>query len=246
MQRRYLPIFILTGILFAAALVGYLIPADSADPPARVLMDNKGGKIILSHERHADTLAQNCARCHHTSGKSQTPLPCSDCHVKKFDENFLIDHQESFAKEQCAVCHHAPSTTAEMFSHDDHETDYAENDCQACHHDESIEPEPQSCSECHGKKATGSTPSLKDASHTRCADCHDDYFKEGIEGCASCHTREKAKKSEPQSCADCHTEPVDALIPTTTKAFHTQCMSCHEEQDKGPFGDDACYQCHMK
>lgn len=248
MQRRYLPISILTGILFILALIGYLIPASPQSPPARVLMENKGGKVILSHATHAASQSQNCGTCHHTSGMDRTPLPCSSCHVKKFDELFLTNHQDNFDEKQCSTCHHPSATIAEKFSHDDHETDYTEGDCQTCHHDESIEPEPQACSTCHGKKTDNAMPSLKDAAHTRCADCHSDFYQDGTKGCESCHTRQKSveQKNAPQSCADCHSEPVDALIPTTTNAFHTQCMRCHEEQGKGPFGDDACYQCHMK
>lgn len=247
MQRRFLPITILTGVLLIAALVGYLAPANSEAPPTRVLMDNKGGKVILTHATHAELESQNCATCHHTSGNNQTPPACADCHVKKFDEVFVADHQETIDEKQCISCHH-PGATIAKFSHEKHETEYAEDDCQACHHDEEIEPEPQACSDCHKKESSKDMLSLKEANHAKCADCHEDMYDEGLKGCVNCHTRDKApaEKPEPQSCADCHTKPVDLLIPTTTNAFHGQCMSCHEEQGMGPFGDDACYQCHMK
>ena len=230
-----------------AALIGYLAPAGSDGPPTRVLLDNKGGKIIFAHATHSELEKQNCASCHHTSGDIQTPPACADCHVKKFDEIFIEDHQDSLDEKQCVSCHH-PSANIEKFSHKRHETEYVEDDCQACHHDTDVEPEPQACSDCHKKEDTKNMLSLEKANHTKCNDCHDDMFDEGSKGCTNCHTRDKAiaDPSEPQSCKDCHSEPVDQLVPTTMNAFHSQCMTCHEKQGKGPFGDDACYQCHMK
>lgn len=247
MQRRYLPIAILTGILFAAALVGYLVPAKSEGPPTRILLENKGGKVIFTHKAHVEIEDQKCATCHHTSGNEQMPPKCSSCHVKKFDDAFIVKHQDEIDDKYCTSCHH-PGAAIDNFSHDDHAEDYAEEDCQACHHDTSIEPEPQACSDCHEKEGTEEMLSLRDANHTRCADCHDDMYKEGIKGCVNCHTREMVKDEtpDPQACSSCHTVPVDQLVPTTTAAFHGQCMSCHEKQGSGPFGDDACYQCHMK
>lgn len=247
MQKRYFPIAILTGILLLAAIAGYLIPANSEGPPTRILLENKGGKVIFTHKAHMEIQEKDCASCHHTSGSDPIPPKCSSCHVKKFDEIFIANHQDSIDERYCQSCHHAEATIAK-FSHDTHVEEYAENDCQACHHDESIEPEPQACSDCHDKQKTEDVPSLKTANHTRCADCHDDFYEQGTKGCANCHTRQEVQTDTPAPapCSSCHNEPVDQLVPTTTKAFHGQCMSCHEDQGAGPFGDDACYQCHMK
>ena len=247
MQRRYLPIAILTGILFVAALTGYLIPARSDGPPMRILLDNKGGKIIFTHQAHIDTQDQSCVTCHHTSGNEQSPPSCTSCHVKAFDDTFIANHQDSIDERYCISCHH-PTATIGNFSHDNHVNDYAKDDCQACHHDKTIEPEPQACSDCHDKKGDGAVLSLKQANHTRCGDCHSDLYEEGTKGCRNCHTREMApsEKPDPQPCSSCHSEPTDQLVPTTMAAFHAKCMGCHEKQDIGPFGDDACYQCHMK
>lgn len=247
MQKRLIPITVLTGILFITALVGYLIPETPDEPPVRVLLENKGGKVIFTHMAHAELQDQDCAVCHHTSGTSENPPACTSCHVAKFDETFAKTHQEAMDETQCSACHHARADVGN-FSHENHVDDYVPDDCTACHHDESIEPEPQACADCHEQKGDGSMPSLMDAAHERCADCHEDMYDEGAGGCRSCHTREKAEAdpAEYRPCADCHTEPVDQLIPTTTNAFHGQCMTCHEKQGAGPFGDDACGQCHMK
>ncbi len=247
MQKRYLPITILTGILFIIALSGYLVPAESEGPPVRVLLDNKAGKVIFTHKSHLENEDEDCTQCHHTSIGDTTPPHCNSCHVKKFDATFAANHQDEIDPKYCIACHH-PIATIANFSHDAHVNDYVEKDCQMCHHDKSIEPEPQACSQCHHAEKDGDVPNLRDANHARCADCHDDFYEEGMEGCRHCHTREliPAKGFEPQACSHCHKRPIDQLVPTTTTAFHKQCMSCHEEYDSGPFGDDTCYQCHMK
>jgi len=246
LQKRYLPIVIATGILFLAALGGYLAPTGPDGPPVRVLLENKGGKVILNHAQHIEDQSGQCADCHHTTGDNPNPPACSTCHVAKFDKTFAAEHQKTMDEKLCASCHHA-GATIDRFDHDEHADDYANGDCGSCHHSEDIEPEPQACSDCHSN-GDGSLPSLRDAAHARCADCHDDMFKEGTPGCTRCHERktEPAATAEYRACADCHTVPTDQMIPTTMAAYHAQCMSCHEENGSGPFGDDACYQCHMK
>lgn len=246
MQRRYLPIAILTGILFVTALVGYLIPARSEGPPTRVLLDNKGGKVIFTHQSHLADVGQDCASCHHTSGNDQEPPKCSDCHAKKFDDVFIADHPNTIDEKYCISCHH-PEASIGNFDHDLHAMDYTGEYCQTCHHDESIEPEPQACSDCHEREATEEMPSLKTANHTRCADCHDDKYEQGIKECGFCHIRKTPENRETaqEACSSCHSTPVNQLVPTTTKAFHGQCKGCHEANGTGPYSDDDCYQCHM-
>jgi hypothetical protein len=245
LQKRFLPITILTGTLFLVALGAYLVPAGTPEEPVRVLLANKGGNVIFTHQTHAAMEGRTCAQCHHTSGDDPAPPACSDCHVKKFDDAFALAHQDAIDESQCVACHH-PGASIVNFSHGDHAEEYAAGDCQTCHHDASIEPEPQKCSSCHGKR--DDILSLKEANHERCASCHEDIYAQGIKGCHTCHTREMAKTAtpDPQPCADCHTEPVDQLVPTTTAAFHAKCMGCHEETKSGPYGDDACFKCHMK
>lgn len=100
-----------------------------------------------------------------------------------------------------------------------------------------------------------------------CADCHHD----GVDDqrpvqCGACHPREfgpefaaahqKAFPSE-EYCQRCHDEapragmpederPDTDLLPTRADAFHGQCMSCHEAEDAGPYGEDSCTSCHAK
>lgn len=246
MQRRLFPIAILTGVLLLTAAMGYLIPASSEGPPVRILLENKGGKVIYAHKEHIGIQDNDCASCHHTTSNDETPPACSQCHVKQFDETFVATHQATLPESQCSACHHQKANI-EKFSHDDHTEEYSPDYCQACHHDESIEPEPQACSNCHTSEGSDDLISLKQANHTRCADCHEDFYQEGSKGCSNCHTREtETKAPEPVACSSCHDNPANQLIPAKTKAFHGKCMGCHEEIGAGPFGDDACYLCHMK
>jgi len=247
LHRRYFPIAILTGILLITAIAGYLIPLESSAQPVRILLPNKGGNVIFTHEPHISIQDDQCVTCHHTTLKDDDPIACKSCHVKTFDETFIIEHPTQFDDKQCASCHHADSNI-DRFTHDDHALDYADSDCQSCHHDESIEPEPQACSNCHQKEGKDDIPSLKVANHTRCASCHDDMFDQGVEGCGYCHVRNEQKEqktADQEACSSCHEESIDQLIPTTTVAFHGQCRGCHETMDAGPYGDENCDKCHM-
>lgn len=247
MQRRYLPIAILTAILSVAALAGYLIPAQSEGPPVRLLLENKGGKVIFAHGAHVDYEAGQCATCHHTSGDEQQPPKCTSCHVATFDAAFKESHPERIDDRYCISCHH-PKADIGNFDHDVHAMDYTGEYCQSCHHDESIEPEPQQCSNCHESETSDEMLSLKQANHTRCADCHADLYEQGIAGCRNCHTREmpETTTADPVACSTCHDQATSALVPTTTNAFHGQCKGCHEEQGSGPYTDDMCSKCHMQ
>jgi len=247
LHKRYLPIAVVTGLLCVLALVGYVMPEGQKGLPVRTLLENKGGKVIFNHSSHSEDMQNDCALCHHYTDETQHPPKCSTCHVKKFDEAFKKNHQSTMDPKLCRSCHHAESTISK-FSHAAHIEDYSPDNCQACHHDSSIEPEAKACSHCHGAPEYAGAPSLMQASHVRCRNCHEDFFKEGSEGCKKCHARNpvETKINQPRACSKCHEEPIEELLPTTTAAFHTQCQTCHEYKGVGPYGDDACYKCHMK
>ncbi len=246
LHKRYLPITITAALLFLIALGGYMIPATPDELPVRTLMDNKGGKVILNHAAHADLVGGDCGSCHHTTGDAPNPPACGDCHAAKFDAAFRAAHQQALDPALCGSCHHQTATVGH-FMHDEHAEDILGGDCESCHHDPSIEPEPQACSNCH-MDGSNSVLRLRDAAHGRCAECHDDMYQDGIDGCGNCHERrpDTGVETEKQACSHCHDTPVDQMVPTTMNAFHEKCMGCHEEQGAGPFGDDACDQCHMK
>ncbi|MDL2216462.1 cytochrome c family protein [Desulfovibrio sp. OttesenSCG-928-M14] len=90
------------------------------------------------------------------------------------------------------------------------------------------------------------------AEHTRPAavfvhDAHNE--KAGIEDCAACHhgknaegKQDKEDMSAGTPCADCHAVNAEKGTPLM-RAYHQQCISCHEKQAKGP---THCAGCHVK
>ncbi|MGB8424444.1 MAG: cytochrome c3 family protein [Desulfobacterales bacterium] len=70
-----------------------------------------------------------------------------------------------------------------------------------------------------------------------------------IEACNQCHhVYEDGKKLEDESsegerCSDCHTLEAQGHQPGLMRAFHMNCMGCHQKQNKGPV---MCGECHVK
>lgn len=71
----------------------------------------------------------------------------------------------------------------------------------------------------------------------------------GIEECSECHhVYEEGKKledesSEDQRCSECHDFKTSDNTPGLTKAYHSNCKGCHQQQNKGPI---MCGECHVK
>ena len=152
----------------------------------------------------------------------------------------------------CLTCHHL-EFTPKNWGHDKHIEEFG-LDCESCHHeDKDIEPEPMNCNECH---FVDSSVTLRDAVHPKCAECHQEWFDEGIESCEKCHETVDTKKVYEEkgsfkmnpiyeTCASCHgdVEP-STLVPSRMQAFHELCMDCHREMGVGPFENNQCAQCH--
>ncbi|MDL2315994.1 cytochrome c family protein [Desulfovibrio sp. OttesenSCG-928-A18] len=76
-------------------------------------------------------------------------------------------------------------------------------------------------------------------------DAHNE--KAGIDDCTACHHgKDKDGKMDPEdnsagtACVDCHA--VNARTGTPLKrAYHQQCISCHEQKNQGP---TYCGGCH--
>lgn len=74
--------------------------------------------------------------------------------------------------------------------------------------------------------------------------------KAELEDCVVCHhsmnddgTQSMEESSEGEPCASCHAvERTDEGTPLM-RAYHKQCITCHEEKGKGPV---ACGECHVK
>ncbi len=79
-------------------------------------------------------------------------------------------------------------------------------------------------------------------------DAHNE--KAELEDCVVCHhsknddgTQNIEDSSEGETCESCHAvERTDGGTPLT-RAYHKQCITCHEDQAKGPV---ACGECHAK
>lgn len=251
MRKRQLAITIATMALLGVALAGYLIPGKEQKLPVRILFENNGGRVIFSHLAHHKDYQVACAKCHHEGPNYEEdgePLPCGSCHPNNFDEEYVREHVLSFPdKSYCVNCHHAEFGSL-AYDHDAH-IEYA-GDCQVCHHDTDIDPDTTGCGECHSQAGDETMPSVREAAHQRCATCHDDMFDQGIKGCRPCHELKDMSNYEGSytPCSQCHhsPEPGRELVLTRKNAFHDQCMNCHEELKKGPFGENNCGQCHIR
>lgn len=264
LQKRYLPIAVLTGVLAVVAVAGYLLPEPHETVPRRILLDNAGGAVVLQHADHAFEQKIPCQKCHHESPvKRENVQRCESCHGVTFDAAFRKNHVAAFNDNaSCATCHHY-ELASKKWGHKKHQEEYG-LDCRECHHKNTdIEPEPQNCADCHEsgapptnkKPEEGVPPNLADAVHARCVTCHEDMFAAKAKGCAQCHSQKAVRHMLPKeglvrlnpmftNCAVCHGLPAEKLIPGRMDAYHKQCMGCHEKEKKGPFGKEQCAQCH--
>ncbi len=263
LNKRFLPIVLLTTVLAVVALAGYLLPedADTAEP-VRIAMKNAGGPVVFEHSKHVEW-TDSCQSCHHDmlSGAKE-PMACNDCHGLVMTEDFTAAHQQTFSADSCAVCHHYQPGKQD-WGHAAHAEDFG-IDCVTCHHaDTDIEPEPSNCADCHEAGAApsknafeaGVPPTLADAVHNKCASCHGDWFDLKARGCSKCHFdavpegREKKERlhtnMETMTCKACHEQAPDKLIPGRMQAHHASCMGCHSEVGAGPRTQQDCRQCHM-
>ena len=71
------------------------------------------------------------------------------------------------------------------FPHHEHQANLG--DCKICHH-KSDGTTHKACKTCHGAKADGAKPKMKDAAHKRCKGCHK-KGKKGPTKCKGCHGR---------------------------------------------------------
>ena len=273
MDKRSVPLAIVSCILALAGLAAYFAyPAAPPEAvPARLLMENSGGRVVFTHKAHASPGgaygANACAACHHelvvAPGDSQPEdtkvMLCTACHGSADDPGFIASHQEQYKAEgdkRCITCHHARVTGySDAWNHEDHKT-YAGDDCQACHHETRYEYKagrfmtikPQKCSNCHTARPNPlASTILKDAAHAKCQDCHDDLFALGAKGCAACHGVKKAAQDLADGSLDTNYTACSSChkpIAGPMDAYHGNCMSCHDKNGKGPGKGAPCAQCH--
>jgi hypothetical protein len=250
LKNRYAPIIGVCGALALLIIGGQFMPAPSDALPVRIAMQNQGGNVVFTHSRHVEYVEKrdgDCVTCHHEGKVMSTliPVSCGSCHAAEFDAGFSSAHQTELPRDTCTYCHHAELGTL-VYSHDDHASDY-NDDCTDCHHGPDIESEPGACNQCHGDTAEDDVPSLRDAVHAKCMDCHEDMYEAELDGCKDCHELLPGKIEGAQpSCNSCHFETEDIPLRTRMESYHDQCMGCHEQAKAGPYGDQSCKQCHTR
>ncbi len=120
-----------------------------------------------------------CLGCHKRTlkaGEKSGPMACGLCH-RKGASAVPIPPVTGFYDEQ----------------HDTH-TDALDGGCELCHHNydpdthklQYVEDEETACTECHGKVAKNGIPSIKDASHQSCINCHVKMDVDPVK-CGECH-----------------------------------------------------------
>jgi hypothetical protein len=274
LNKRSIPIAVLSCVLAVAGIAGYCLPPPVAEAiPARLLMENPGGRIVFTHKAHASPDGTSggaaCADCHHDlrvapssgpDGAQPSVLPCTACHGAADDPGFLLSHQERYLDEggeaSCLSCHHTRiAGLSEKWNHQEHR-EYSSDDCESCHHPVNYEArpgrfmeiKPQKCSNCHTDKPNPLTSTtVKDASHKRCESCHEDLFADKPRGCATCHTL-PSLADESANGATGGNQTACGVCHTPIiggmDAFHDGCMGCHDENGKGPGRKAPCAQCH--
>ena len=90
MEKRLYPIVLLTVLLALLAAAGYILPPSGGATPMRVLLDNKGGKIVFEHKAHAEGYGLERSSCHHAENLDQGSSPCGECHNAETAEFGLL------------------------------------------------------------------------------------------------------------------------------------------------------------
>ncbi len=158
MQRRYIPIATIVAIMLAVAVAGYLNPVEEQEVPARVVMDNTGGRVIFNHQFHAEDYGYNCTDCHHDDIESDTFLSCGSCHPSEFNEQFRADHQKAFPTEEACLRCHDDVPEGELAEEDRPDTesiplraDAFHTQCMDCHEQDGGPYEEDACYQCHAR-----------------------------------------------------------------------------------------------
>ncbi len=252
MQKKHFVLVCITVALFSIAFIAYTLPESKPKIPVRILMKNSGGNLIFEHQKHHEQKQLPCTKCHHESSSNLLEaqvLACSACHPTHFGTQYIQNHSKLFVtKEHCIRCHHTDFSSL-AYDHQEH-IEIAGDDCQTCHHSSDIDPETTSCDQCHEQTNQGAMPSTADAVHTRCAQCHDDWFDKDTTHCKVCHKTQPSQSymSSVIPCEQCHKNPKaqGELLFTRKDALHTQCMNCHQKQQQGPFEATDCNRCHIR
>lgn len=160
MNKHLITVLSVTGALFVASVVGYVLPKRAESNPARVLMDNTGGRVVFSHMVHAEDYGLECTECHHDSdggmAENERPESCSVCHPASYDGRWVAWHQTQFKdKRKCLRCHvKDPSGGVSPEERPDlgtlpTQTEAFHEQCMGCHEDMGGPAGENTCKACH-------------------------------------------------------------------------------------------------
>ncbi len=104
-------VFMISGIICYAS---FTPPAP--DEPVRIMFQNKGGKVLFTHQVHTEDLGYSCDDCHHEMEDEDT-YSCLGCHEAEGDED--LPSRADSMHDQCKGCHE--------------DVDSGPVDCNSCH-----------------------------------------------------------------------------------------------------------------
>ena len=228
----------------------------------------KGGKIAFDLGRSGGKTSRTllrgryhdlCVGCHRKSqhvavtGKPRRrpPVACAECHVPggrapkttrvamRLDYSLHARHVKTLGSKQCKTCHHAYDKKRKVLVY--------------------RKGKEGACSDCHGPRDQGRTPSLRHASHQSCVGCHQRRAEgkqtTGPQTCVGCHDAAKQRrlkrlspiprlKTSQKDMVAIHTAGVKAApVPFNHKLHEGAtrfCTSCHHKTVK------ACGKCHQR
>lgn len=103
MSRRFYPIALLVVVLYMVSAASYLVSPQSEateSGPVRVLLPNKGGKVVFDHQVHAASYQLACDLCHHTGDM----IACGECHTATSADDGILNRMDAF-HQSCMGCH---------------------------------------------------------------------------------------------------------------------------------------------
>ncbi|XPV77215.1 MAG: cytochrome c3 family protein [Desulfovibrio sp.] len=160
LDKRFYPVTLAVCICLLVSAWGYFVSTDQAGPPARIALDNKGGRVLFTHELHTAEYGSDCTDCHHDEAFEQEYVSCGKCHPAEADDVFFATHMNGFTHdESCRTCHdEIQGRVVDMADLPDRSMiitrmDAFHSQCMDCH--ESMGAGPygdDSCNQCHAAK----------------------------------------------------------------------------------------------
>jgi hypothetical protein len=176
--------------------------------------------VLFDHARHTRAVTSGCDECHPRQGerlafsfmRAADPIDPDEV-MDLYHDECMGCHEERAGQDTgpvtCGECHveHGKLTSGRAAMRFDYSLHgrhvLAENGaCGTCHHVyvedtgalEYVKGQESACRDCHGATGEGRTPSLRDAAHRNCVNCHLERSEarraSGPDRCVGCHDRD--------------------------------------------------------